>query len=97
MVADSSTAVTPTRSETRPPQITRERRSRPIWSVPSRCSGVPPSIHAGGAMRCLMSTVRGSWGEITGARSALSTMRRKIDRAAHTPLEAAEAPPRPRP
>jgi len=94
MVADSSTADTPTTSETRPPQITRERRSRPIWSVPRRCSRVPPSIQAGGTMRCLMSTERGSWGEDDGGEDGAQYQRRGRRPRADAPLEAPQPSPR---
>src|ERR671922_2442779 len=60
---------TPTARETRPPQITRERRSRPSASVPKRCreaggSSVAPAPAA---------TACGSWGASQGARKETAT------------------------
>src|SRR4029453_12226490 len=45
------TAVKPTIIDTRAPKISRDSTSRPMWSVPSRCSVLPPAIHAGGRKR----------------------------------------------
>jgi hypothetical protein len=38
MAAPMPTAITPTAMEMTVPVITRERMSRPYWSVPKRCS-----------------------------------------------------------
>src|SRR5262245_20683276 len=62
----------------------RASKSRPTWSVPSRCSAVPCSIHAGGDSRCRMSTVSGSYGAINGAKIAVAMMSRSTP-AAPTP------------
>src|SRR5712692_3481971 len=67
------TAMKPTTSETRGPKMRRERTSRPRWSVPSRCSPVPPSCQAGGWKRSPSVPTSGLWGASTLAKRAVST------------------------
>src|SRR5262245_12743929 len=51
----------------------RARMSRPRWSVPSTCVRPWGSCQPGSRSRWPMSCARGSNGEITGARTAVST------------------------
>ena len=51
MTPAKSTAVKPTTIETRAPKMSRDSTSRPRWSVPSRCSPLPPACQAGGRKR----------------------------------------------
>src|SRR6476620_5279560 len=51
----------------------RESRSRPSRSVPSRCSRLPPSTHAGGVKRARRDWAVGSGSERSGATRAATT------------------------
>src|SRR5919197_751208 len=64
------TAVKPTTIETRAPKISRESTSRPTWSVPSRCSLLPPCCHAGGRKRSPSNPTCGSCGAMKSAKIA---------------------------
>src|SRR6266480_4346647 len=66
------TAVKPTIMETRAPKMSRERTSRPRWSVPRRCSALPPACHAGGRKRSPSVPTSGLWGAMASARIATS-------------------------
>src|SRR2546425_498043 len=72
------TAVKPTMIETRAPNMSRERTSRPRWSVPRRWSAVPPACHAGGRNRSPSTPTSGLWGARTLAKIAISTDVRMI-------------------
>jgi hypothetical protein len=61
----------PTFNDARAPQMMRLSMSRPSWSVPSGCSQLPPSIHAGGAKRLRKLGSVGSWGAIHGANKPM--------------------------
>src|SRR6478752_9240929 len=62
-----ATETTPASSEARAPQTTRDSTSRPISSVPNRCSAL-------GALRMSLQLVcTGSKGAISGAASAMVT------------------------
>src|SRR3954451_7211234 len=61
-------ATEPTKSETRAPQMTRERTSRPKASVPNRCAA------DGGSSFISTSWSSGSNGAIQGAQIAISTI-----------------------
>src|SRR4030095_1606836 len=62
-----SAATTPASSDARAPQITRDRTSRPISSVPNQCA-------ADGALRMALQLVAsGSYGATTGAKIATVT------------------------
>src|SRR5262245_60794301 len=52
--------------------MTRLSTSRPKRSVPSGCSQVPRSVHAGAISFCVMSAAIRSRGARTGARTAVS-------------------------
>ena len=68
MMMPASVATEPTKSETRAPQITRERTSRPKASVPNRCAA------DGGSSFISTSWSSGSKGAIQGAQIAISTI-----------------------
>src|SRR3954454_3302444 len=67
MDSEISTDTTPATSDARAPQMTRDRTSRPISSVPNQCAAL-------GALRMAVQLVAtGSYGETTGASSARAT------------------------
>src|SRR5882672_7307120 len=65
-----STARKPTSIDTRAPKISRDSTSRPMWSVPSRYSVVPPAIHAGGRKRRDSVPTSGLCGATNSAKTA---------------------------
>src|SRR5438445_13405418 len=71
------TAVKPTTMETRAPKMSRERTSRPRWSVPRRCSALPPACHTGGWKRSPSEPISGLYGVITLAKIATSASVRR--------------------
>src|SRR2546428_78213 len=69
MTPETATAAKPTISAGRAPRITRARRSRPRWSVPSTCTRPDGPRDPGGLRRLLMSCSIGSQGLSHGAPS----------------------------
>src|SRR5688572_29632130 len=67
------TAVKPTIMEIRAPKMSRESTSRPMWSVPSRNSMLPPADQAGGLKRWPREPISGLWGAMKSARAATTT------------------------
>ena len=65
------TAVKPTTIETRAPKISRDSTSRPSWSVPSRCSVLPPACQNGGWKRAVRLPTSGLCGARTLAKIAV--------------------------
>src|SRR5262249_15662191 len=72
------TAVKPTTMETRAPKISRDRMSRPRWSVPSRCSAVPPLCQAGGRKRHARLPTYGTKGASALAKKATKAKRARM-------------------
>src|SRR5580765_1090705 len=66
----TTTAAKPTSRDTRAPKITRERTSRPRWSVPSRWALPSAPANVGAESRPRSDWRMGSAGAITGAASA---------------------------
>ena len=80
--AAPGTTISTTIIETRAPCTMRAQMSRPMLSVPSQYSPVPPS-NTGGASRLSTSMSPGSPGEIRSAKAA-KTMNRIITSAGGT-------------
>src|SRR5881628_2169058 len=72
------TAVKPTIIDTRVPKISRESTSRPMWSVPSQCSALPPATQAGGLKRWESEPTSGLCGAMNSANTAVNTSTSRI-------------------
>src|SRR3954469_3807363 len=68
------TAVKPTTMETRAPKISRDRTSRPSWSVPSRYSYEPRAIQNGGLKRAVSIPTSGLCGARYSAKIATNAI-----------------------
>src|SRR2546422_80839 len=76
-------ATSETTSEIRLPQMMRLSTSRPKRSVPSGCSGLPPSIQIGGIDFLMRSPSVGLWGARYGANTAATTSAARTRPANH--------------
>src|SRR5207249_5756367 len=76
-------ATSETTSEIRLPQMMRLSTSRPKRSVPSGCSGLPPSIQIGGIDFLMRSPSVGLWGARYGANPAATTSAARTRPANH--------------
>src|SRR5919201_262575 len=77
------TAMKPTIMDTRAPKIRRDRTSRPMWSVPSRCALLPPATHAGGLKRWDSEPTSGLWGAMKSAKTAVNVRTTRIRTGNH--------------
>ena len=68
--ARKATSQSPMTIEMRAPKISRDNRSRPYASVPSRWATLPPACHTGGSGRSSRSCASRSAGASNGASSA---------------------------
>src|SRR5439155_13546926 len=84
MIPEIASALKPTISEMRAPWITRERRSRPSWSVPSKWAESPRDIQPGGSSRSVISCSLGGYGARVAGISAQMTMAASIRKAMTT-------------
>src|SRR6478735_2169422 len=87
-----ATTAMPIDSESRAPYMSRERMSRPMASVPSRCVTEPPSCQAGGRRKALLSVWLGACGAIHGANSATSSRNTTTPRPMTAPRLAENEP-----
>ena len=90
-ISDSSTEARPISSDRRAPWISRESRSRPSSSVPSRKRVCPPSSQDGGVSRASRNCSLGSNGATQGANSAQNRISSMNSRPATAPLLWAKA------
>src|SRR6266702_5814068 len=74
----NTTAVRPTTIETRAPKISRDRTSRPSWSVPSRNWVLPPFTQNGGLNRAVRLPISGLCGASWLAKTATKAMPTRI-------------------
>src|SRR5262249_26942829 len=78
MAPATITAVKPTTIDTRAPKMRRDSTSRPRWSVPRRCSALPPVCQAGGWKRAASEPISGSKGATKLANVAVKAMPARI-------------------
>src|SRR5439155_10856917 len=74
----NTTAVRPTTIETRAPKISRDRTSRPSWSVPSRNWVLPPFTQNGGLNRAVRLPISGLCGASWLAKTATKAIPTRI-------------------